>query len=44
MASFLNLLGFGVGLVLAIIPEPVTTLLGLSIATFSAYKMGWLGK
>lgn len=44
MASFNNIFGFAVGMVLVLIPEPVTTALGLAIAGFSAYKAGWLGK
>lgn len=39
-----NLLGFGVGIVLIVVPEPSTTILGLGIAGYSAYKAGWVGK
>jgi len=44
MTSLNSILGLGVGFVLVIIPEPVTTALGLAIMGFSAYKAGWLGK
>jgi len=44
MASLNSMIGLAVGYVLAVIPEPVTTVLGLAIMGFSAYKAGWLGK
>ena len=37
-------LGMIVGLGLIVIPEPSTTIIGLGIVTYSAYKAGWLGK
>ena len=42
--KFSSLLGFIVGVILIVIPEPSTTAIGLGIVGFSAYKMGWLGK
>lgn len=38
--------GMGIifGVILIVIPEPSTTIIGLGIVTYSAYKMGWLGK
>lgn len=39
-----QIIGFTVGLILIVIPEPSTTLLGLAIVGYTSYKMGWLGK
>lgn len=35
--------GLIVGLILVVIPEPATTVLGLAIMAYSAYRAGWLG-
>ena len=37
-------LGLIVGFILIVIPEPSTSLIGLAIMTYSAYRAGWLGK
>jgi hypothetical protein len=37
-------LGIIVGLILILIPEPSTSLIGLAIIAYSAYRAGWLGK
>lgn len=37
-------LGMIVGLILILMPEPSTTLIGLAIVAYSAYKAGWLGR
>jgi hypothetical protein len=39
-----HVIGFAVGVILFVTPEPVTTALGLGIMSFIAYKNGWLGK
>ena len=39
-----QIIGMGVGLVLIVIPEPATTIIGLGIVTYTAFAMGWLGK
>jgi hypothetical protein len=36
--------GLIVGFILVIVPEPTTTVLGLGIIAYSAYRAGWLGK
>ena len=36
--------GIVVGLILVVIPEPTTSLVGLAIIGYSAYRAGWLGK
>ena len=38
------LAGIVVGLILIVIPEPSTTILGAGIVAYSAYKAGWFGK
>jgi len=38
------LFGFIVGVVLLVIPEPSTSLLGLGIMAYTAFSMGWAGK
>jgi hypothetical protein len=43
MSSISSLIGFGVGFILVIIPEPATTILGLGMMAFTAYKAGWMG-
>ena len=40
----MNIVGMIFGFLLVVIPEPTTTILGLGIMAFTAYKMGWLGK
>ena len=37
-------LGMIVGFILIVIPEPSTSLIGLAIVAYSAYKAGWLGR
>lgn len=37
-------IGFIVGFILLIIPEPSTSVIGLAIMAYSAYRAGWLGK
>lgn len=37
-------LGMIVGVVLIVIPEPSTSVVGLAIVAYSAYRAGWLGK
>lgn len=44
MGKLNAVVGMGVGLVLVVIPEPTTTITGLGIVAYSAYKAGWLGK
>lgn len=39
-----NIIGMAVGVILIIIPEPSTTVIGLGIVAYTAYSMGWLGK
>lgn len=39
-----TLLGVIFGVVLIVIPDPSTTVIGLGIVAYSAYKSGWLGK
>lgn len=41
--SFSNIIGFIVGGLLMIPTDPITVTLGLSVVTFNAYKLGWLG-
>jgi len=36
--------GIIVGMILIVIPEPSTTILGVGIVAYSCYKAGWLGK
>ena len=38
------IIGFVVGLILIVIPEPSTTAIGIGISGYTAYKMKWLGK
>lgn len=42
MKNFDKMIGFVVGFILVIIPEPSTTIIGLAIMAFTAYKMGWM--
>lgn len=36
--------GILLGIILVVIPEPSTTILGAGIIAYSAYKAGWFGK
>lgn len=36
--------GIIIGFILVIVPEPTTSVLGLGIIGYSAYRAGWLGK
>ena len=38
------IIGFVVGTIMIVIPEPSTTAIGLGIVAWTAYKIGWLGK
>lgn len=44
MSKLLSIAGFVMGGILVFIPDPITTILGLGIMGFTAYKMGWIGK
>lgn len=36
--------GLIVGFILVVVPEPATTVVGLGIICYSAYRAGWLGR
>ena len=39
-----SVVGMIVGMILIVIPEPTTTVIGLGIVAYTAFSMGWLGK
>lgn len=42
--NLVSTIGMVVGYVLVAIPEPTTTVIGLAMLMYGAYKSGWLGK
>ena len=38
------MVGMVIGVIFIVIPEPATTVIGLGMVAFTAYKQGWLGK
>ena len=42
--KFIHLIGFIVGIIMTITPEAFTSVIGVAIVGYTAYKIGWLGK